>query len=75
MTLTQWRDNGWLRPHTSSREEIGNLLSIARRDLSDAQSGEISDDWRFGIAYNPLSANLGCDILKFPTVDGGVEAR
>jgi hypothetical protein len=27
-------------------------LNIARRDLSDAQNEEISDDWRFGIAYN-----------------------
>ena len=52
MSLAQWQINGWLRPHVTSREEIGNLLSIARRDLSDAQSQEISDDWRFGIAYN-----------------------
>ena len=52
MSLTQWESNGWLRPHATSREEIGNLLSIARRDLSDARSQGISDDWRFGIAYN-----------------------
>ncbi len=52
MSLTQWQNNGWLRPHATSREEIGNLLSIARRDLSDARSQDISDDWRFGIAYN-----------------------
>lgn len=51
MTLEQWQNNGWLRPHATSREEIGNLLSIARRDLSDARSREISDDWRFGIAW------------------------
>jgi hypothetical protein len=50
--LVQWQNNGWLRPHATDREEIGNLLSIAHRDLSDAQSHEISDDWRFGIAYN-----------------------
>jgi hypothetical protein len=25
--------------------------------------------------YTPLSANLACDFLGFPTVDGGVEAR
>ena len=52
MSLAQWQNNGWLRPHATSREEIGNLLSIARRDLSDARSQEISADWRFGIAYN-----------------------
>ena len=52
MSLTQWQSNGWLRPHATSRDEIGNLLRIARRDLSDARSQDISDDWRFGIAYN-----------------------
>lgn len=51
MTLTQWRDNGWLRPHATTAEEIGNLLAIVERDLRDAQGG-ISPDWRFGIAYN-----------------------
>ena len=52
MTLKQWADNGWLKPHKTSRQEIGNLLAIARRDLADARAGGISDDWRFGIAYN-----------------------
>jgi len=52
VSLAQWQNNGWLRPHATSREEIGNLLGIAHRDLSDARSQEISDDWRFGIAYN-----------------------
>lgn len=51
MTLTQWHNNGWLRPHVTSPEEIGNLLAIVDRDLQDAQGG-ISPDWRFGIAYN-----------------------
>jgi hypothetical protein len=51
MDLKQWAENGWLRPHRISREEIGNLLLIAERDLKDATGG-ISDDWRFGIAYN-----------------------
>ena len=51
MTLKQWADNGWLRPHTTSAAEIQNLLAIVKRDLSDA-AGDISADWRFGIAYN-----------------------
>ena len=51
MTLKQWMDNGWLRPHKTSVEEIENLLMIIDRDLKDAD-GSISDDWRFGIAYN-----------------------
>lgn len=54
MSLKQWVDNGWLRPHTTSRQEIGNLLAIAHRDLTDARDGGISDDWRFGIAYNAV---------------------
>jgi hypothetical protein len=51
MTLRQWLDNGWLEPHRTSREEIGRLLAIVERDLRDAE-GDISLDWRFGIAYN-----------------------
>lgn len=27
-------------------------MAIVRRDLTDARSQAISDDWRFGIAYN-----------------------
>jgi len=63
MTLKQWADNGWLKPHTTSRQEIGNLLAIARRDLSDARADGISDDWRFGIAYN--AALKLCTLLLY----------
>ncbi|MGD0827124.1 MAG: hypothetical protein ABSA09_03445 [Desulfobaccales bacterium] len=51
MTLQQWANNGWLTPHTTSAQEIANLLTIVDRDLADA-AGEISTDARFGIAYN-----------------------
>lgn len=51
MSLEQWKNNGWLRPHESSPQEIQDLLAIVNRDLADAQ-GDISPDWRFGIAYN-----------------------
>ena len=54
------RANGWLRPHATSRQEIGNLLAIVERDLQDAQAG-ISPDSRFGIAYN--AALKLCTIL------------
>jgi len=50
MTLKQWADNGWLKRHQSSAEEIGNLLAIVERDLKDASEGTVSSDWRFGIA-------------------------
>jgi hypothetical protein len=44
MTLAQWADNGWLRPHQTSAKEIRNLLNIVARDLKDADGG-ISTDW------------------------------
>jgi uncharacterized protein (UPF0332 family) len=34
------------------RSEIEDLFEVARRDLADAQSRGVSDDWRFAIAYN-----------------------
>lgn len=52
MSLTQWQSNGWLRPHKTDRKEIANLLAIADRDITDAGANDISDDWKFGIAYN-----------------------
>jgi hypothetical protein len=54
MTLKQWADNGWLRPHRTSPEETENLLNIVDRDLADAQEKGISEDWRFGILLRPL---------------------
>ncbi|HEV8131523.1 MAG TPA: hypothetical protein VGQ81_09730 [Acidobacteriota bacterium] len=51
MSLKQWVDNGWLRPHKTSPKEVAGLLAIVERDLVDAE-GEISADWRFGIAHN-----------------------
>jgi uncharacterized protein (UPF0332 family) len=51
MSLKQWADNGWLKTHRTSREEISHLLDIVERDLNDAQR-DISTDWRFRIAYN-----------------------
>lgn len=51
MSLRQWAENGWLKAHSSSLQEIRNLLAIVERDLEDA-SRDISPDWRLGIAYN-----------------------
>ena len=51
MSLSQWANNGWLRPHQTSAKEVQDLLAIVKRDLADAE-GDISADWRFGIAYN-----------------------
>lgn len=52
MSLLQWQNNGWLRPHTTDKIEIANLLAIVDRDMEDAAAAGISDDWKFGIAYN-----------------------
>lgn len=60
MSLKQWVDNGWLRPHQSSPQEIADIMAIVARDLGDAE-GHISADWRFGIAYN--AALKLCTIL------------
>lgn len=62
MTLQQWAGNGWLRLHQTSPQEIQDLLAIVRRDLADA-SGNISADWRFGIAYN--AALKLCTVLLY----------
>ena len=63
MTLPKWADYGWLRQHQTTRQEIGDLLAIVTRDLSDAQVGDISTDWQFGIVYN--AALKLCTILLY----------
>lgn len=62
MSLNQWVANGWLRSHKTTLQEIVGLLAIVDRDLEDAQ-GDISADWRFGIAYN--AALKLCTILVY----------
>jgi uncharacterized protein (UPF0332 family) len=52
MSLAEWAKNGWLRPHKPTKKEIDNLLEIVERDLKDASAKGLSDDWKFGIAYN-----------------------
>jgi len=46
MSLQSWADNGWLRAHRTSRQEVGELLKIVERDLQDARAGGLSEDWR-----------------------------
>lgn len=61
MSLADWEKNGWLRKHKSSTSEIAKLLEIVERDLKDSVAENISDDWKFGIAYN--AALKLCTIL------------
>jgi len=62
MSLKQWADNGWLRPHTTGEGEIRNLLGMVERNLKDA-SENISADWKFSIAYN--AALTLCNVLLY----------
>jgi hypothetical protein len=62
MSLKQWADNGWLRSHTTSEEEVRNLLGMVERNLKDA-SENISADWKFSIAYN--AALTLCNVLLY----------
>ncbi|MFZ5807535.1 MAG: hypothetical protein ACOY3I_10065 [Verrucomicrobiota bacterium] len=49
--MSEWVKNGWLKSHQTTSKQIGDLLEIVNRDLEDAQT-DISNDWKFGIAYN-----------------------
>ena len=63
MNLQTWLTNGWLRPHQTDAAEVRELWLIAARDLRDAESGGISPDWQFGIAFN--AALKLCTILLY----------
>lgn len=61
MSLQDWVQNGWLKPHKTSGQEIENLIGIVNRDIDDAAK-DISADWRLGIAYN-AALNLATILL------------
>jgi hypothetical protein len=63
MSLADWAKNGWLRPHSSSSQQVRDLLAIVERDLADAHQDQISPDWQFGIAYN--AALKLCTVLLY----------
>ena len=52
MSFKQWQQNGWLRPHATSRQEIADLFAVVERDLAASDTRGLDDDWRFAIAYN-----------------------
>jgi hypothetical protein len=53
MSLNDWLKNGWLIKHPPrDLAELDDLLAVADRDLHDCKTRGLSDDWRFGIAYN-----------------------
>jgi hypothetical protein len=61
MSLKDWAEHGWLKPHKTSKEEIGNLLAIVERELKDAAISGLSADARFVMTYN--AALKLCTIL------------
>ena len=62
MSLQKGLEYGWLRSHKTNWKEISDFLRITDRDLLDV-AGDISADWRFGIAYN--AALKLCTILIY----------
>ena len=44
MSLKKCQDNGCLRSHETSKNEIENLLRIVDRDMVDSEKG-ICEDW------------------------------
>ncbi len=62
MSLKDWAEAGWLRPHQTSRRQVADLFGIVDRDLEDASRG-LSPDWQFGIVYN--AALKLCTILLY----------
>jgi hypothetical protein len=61
MSLKDWEDSGWLRPHKTGPKEISGLLNVVDRELSDAGQLIISVDGRFTHAYQ--AALQLCTIL------------
>ncbi len=51
MSLESWAEAGWLKPHTSSRREIADLLGAVDRDLATSQIENLITDWKLIIAY------------------------
>ena len=52
MILPSWLQNSWLVQHTTSTEEIKNLLALSDRALLACQVKQLPADWRCTIAYN-----------------------
>ena len=68
MSLKQWADDGWLRPHQSSREEISGLLSIVDRDIADAAYLDACRIKRNTVEYDVAGAATDADgkeLLEF----------
>ena len=54
MSLKELLNQSRLRPHKTSKEEIGNLLKLVKRDIEDAKVSALSSDRKFTTAYNAV---------------------
>jgi hypothetical protein len=52
MSLQSWLENGQIKPHQTSKNEITELFRAVDRDLADSQVQGLSADRRFAVAYN-----------------------
>ena len=52
MSLEDWLNEGHLKRHRSNLREIGQLLAVFRRDITDARITGLSLDRQFESAYN-----------------------
>ena len=52
VSFGDWVNNGWLVAHKSSKQEIANSARNCGAGPKDSQAKDVSDDWRFAIAYN-----------------------
>ena len=52
LSLKNWLNNGWLKTHTTSSQEISNLIELAERDILESTTSGLSPDWKLTIAYN-----------------------
>ena len=51
MNWKRWTSEGRLHVQLPARDELANLLAVARRELADSKIEAISEDARFGHAY------------------------
>ena len=52
VNLIDWLKSGLLIEHTTSPQEIADLLGVADRDIADCKAPGLSPDWKLNIAYN-----------------------
>jgi hypothetical protein len=60
MTLENLVKTHQLKPHQTNPDEVGRLLTAARRNLRDARIAELSATTRFDVAYKAV---MQCSLL------------